>query len=144
MWSYLSQFWNSITEVIVSGGTYTVEWFQNIGNSVAGAIGGVFDYIVHYINDSFIFLGWLFSIIKALVNVFVLPISYIFNFIKAFLSSAFKSPITPESSYTFTGDILSVFSAIPSWSVLTYIVGVLILLVAGFAILKLFTKISSN
>ena len=80
MWGYLEQFWNAITQV----GDYTIEWFRNIGNAVAGAIGGMFDWLIHYVSDVFIFLGWLFSILKELIMTFLSPVAYTFNFLKSF------------------------------------------------------------
>lgn len=138
MWQYLSQFWDAITEV----GTYTIAWFQSVGNAVAGAIGGMFNWLIHYVNDFFIFLGWTFSIIKELVKTFTLPISYIFNFLKAFTTSAFSSPQTPDASYTFSSGILGVFQSLPYWNVITAVLGIGILIIIGIAIFKLLLKIT--
>lgn len=138
MWEYLAQFWDAITEV----GTYTIAWFQSVGNAVAGAIGGMFNWLIHYVNDFFIFLGWTFSIIKELVKTFTLPISYIFNFLKAFTISAFSSPQTPDASYTFSSGILGVFQSLPYWNVITAVLGISILIIIGIAIFKLLLKIT--
>ena len=138
MWDYLSEFWNAITEV----GETTVEWFQNIGNAVAGAIGGMFEWLIRYVNDFFILLGWIFSILKELIVAFVLPISYIFNFLRAFTISAFSGIQDPELTYEFSGEVLSVFQAIPYWSTIGSVIGIAFLVIGGVGILKLITKIT--
>lgn len=138
MWSYLDQFWNAITQV----GDYTIEWFQNIGNAVAGAIGGMFDWLIHYVSDFFIFLGWIFSILKELILAFLSPVSYIFNLLKSFTISAFISPQTPPVSYTFSSEIMGVFNTIPYWSVLCSLIGIAILVILGVIILRLFLSLT--
>ena len=142
MWDYIAQFWDALTEVVVSAGTYSVEWFQNIGNAVAGAFGGLFDWIIHYINDFFIFLGWIFTMITQLIKTFTLPISYIFNFLKAFTISAFSSPQTADLSYSFSSEIMGVFEAIPYWNVILLVLAVGILVIIGFSIFRLLLKIT--
>jgi len=136
MWDYLSQFWNAITETVVSVNTYTVEWFQNIGNAVAGAIGGMFSWLIHYLNDFFIFLGWVFSILKELISVFTLPIYYVFNFLKSFTISSFSTPILPSASYSFSPEIMSIFQSLPYWSVIISVLGITVLIVIGVAVMK--------
>jgi hypothetical protein len=138
MWGYLEQFWNAITQV----GDYTIEWFQNIGNAVAGAIGGMFDWLIHYVSDVFIFLGWLFSILKELIMTFLSPVAYTFNFLKSFTLSAFSGAQSPPVSYTFSNEIMSVFNTIPYWSVLCSIIGVAILVILGIVILRLFLNLT--
>lgn len=142
MWDYLSQFWDAITGVIVDAGSYSVEWFQNIGNAVAGAIGGMFSWLIHYFNDFFIFTGWIFSILKELVLVFTLPIFFIFNFLKAFTISAFSSPVIPGAEYYFSPGTMAVFQSIPYWNVMIGVLGMTILIVIGVAILKILLKVS--
>lgn len=138
MWDYLSQFWDAITEV----GSYTVEWFQNIGNAVAGAVGGMFDWLIHYMNDFFILMGWAFTIIRELVKTFTLPVSYVFNFLKSFTISAFSDPQIPEASYSFSSETMEIFQSLPYWNVITTVLGVSVLIIIGVAIFKLFLKIT--
>lgn len=142
MFDYLVEFWSEITEVVVSAGTYTVDWFESVGNAVAGAIGGMFAWLIHYLNDFFIFLGWVFSILKELILCFILPISYIFNFLKAFTISAFSAPQTAELGYSFSAGVLSVFDEIPYWSTVATVLGIALLVGVGVAILKVIMSIS--
>lgn len=142
MWDYILQFWDSLTEVVVSAGSYSVEWFQNIGNAVAGATGGLFDWLIHYINDFFIFIGWTFSMITDFLETFILPISYAFNFLKSFTTSAFSSPQVASASYYFSPEIKGIFDGLPYWNVVVSVLGVGILIIVGVSIFKLFLKIS--
>lgn len=137
MWGFLSEFWEQITSV----GDYTIEFFENIGLAVAGAIGSLFDFLIHYISDFFVFLGWLFSAIKELVFSLILPISYIYSFLNAFISNAIKTPIEPEVNYTFTTSTLAIFNTIPYWETLSMVLGVSILIIGGIAIISLILKI---
>jgi hypothetical protein len=138
MWSYLGQFWDAIQEV----GAYPVAFFQSVGNAVAGAIGGVFEWLVHYLNDAFIFFGWIFGILKEVISAFVSPLSYIFNFLKAFTTSAFSSPQTPALTYSFNAETMSVFQAIPYWNVIISVIGVAILVICGIAVLKVILRLT--
>jgi len=138
MWDYISQFWDAITGI----GDYTIEWFQNIGNAVAGAIGGLFDWLFHYISDLFVFLGWIFSVLTQMIQTFTLPISYVFNFIKGFTSSAFSDPQIAGLGYSFSPAIMGVFEAIPYWSVILSVLGIGVSVIVGFGIFRLLLKVS--
>ena len=140
-WGFLGEFWNAVSSKTINAWEYTADWFKQIGLAVAGAIGGLFDYLIHYFSDLFIFLGWLFSMIKELVLAVVLPISYIGSFLKGFLINAIKTPETPEASYTFSTSTMGIFETIPHWSLISSILGICILVLGGFAILRLITKI---
>jgi hypothetical protein len=135
MWGYLSEFWNAITEV---GGT-TIEWFQNIGNAVAGATGQLFYGTLHYLNDTWVFLGWIFSVLAQIVALFLLPLTFIFQFLKGFLSSVFAAPT--DFTFTWSSEVLAVFEAIPYWSTISLVLGIGISIIALFAILNLFTNL---
>ena len=141
MFEYLTEFWSAITEVVISSGTYTVDWFKSIGNAVAGAIGGMFNWLIHYLNDFFVFLGWVFSILTELIKVFVLPISYIFNFLKAFTISAFSSPQSPGIDYAFSDQIKTVFENIPYWNTILSVIALSLLVLIGASIFRTILKI---
>jgi len=140
-WGFLGEFWDSITSQTLTAWQYTADWFKQIGLAVAGAIGGLFDYLIHYFNDVFVFLGWLFNGIKELASAVMLPIAYIGNFLKGFITNAIKTPLTPETSYTFSTSTMEIFETIPHWNSISSILGVAILILGGFAILRLITKV---
>lgn len=135
MWGFLGEFWNAITQV----GDYTIEWFQNIGLAVAGAVGNLFDFALHLINDVGVFFGWVGSILKEIVMTFVMPMTYIFTFLKSLLSSAFQSP-TDFTDYSWDAGILGVFSTIPYWNTLIVVIGIGISVIVLFFILRTFLK----
>ena len=107
-WGYLGEFWNSITQV----GTYTIEWFENIGNAVAGALGNLFEFLNHSLSDVFIFGAWFFSTLGQLLIKLWLPVNYVFNFISAFVEKAFATP-EPQNIWSFSSEITDIFEAIP-------------------------------
>lgn len=131
IWSYLSQFWNSITSV----GDYSVEFFQSIGNAVAGAVGGIFEFVAHNASDFFVFLGWFFSNIGGIFTRLIIPIKFVFNFLKSFLDNAFASPVD-TALWSFPVEIKDLFATIPYWNVVGTILGITILIFAGFFIFR--------
>lgn len=135
MWGYLSEFWDAITEV---GGT-TIEWFQSLGNAVAGAIGQLFYSTLHYLNDTWVFLGWIFSVIGQVVSLFLLPLNWVFNFLKGLLGQVFTAPT--DFSYSWSGDVLAVFAHIPYWTTISVVLGACISIIAVIFVLRLFTKL---
>lgn len=84
MWGYLSEFWGAITEQ----GGYTVAWFQSLGNSVAGAIGGIFEDLTHHFYDIFYITQWFLDNLGEILSDAFIPLTWIFNFVKGFFVSA--------------------------------------------------------
>jgi len=140
-WGFLGEFWNAVSSKTINAWEYTADWFKQIGLAVAGAIGGLFDYLIHYFSDFFVFLGWLFSAIKEMVLATILPISYIGNFLKGFIINAIKTPISPEIDYAFSTSTMEIFETIPYWSIISSVLGICILILGGFAILRLILRI---
>jgi len=136
VWDYLGQFW----DLIVAVGEYPVAYFQNIGLAVAGAIGSFFDVIFHNINDVFVLFVWLGVSLKTIFLSILSPISYLFNIIRWFFTTAFQTPSIPEVNFIFSPDILEVFNTIPYWSVLSSVLGAIVLMLGGVAILKLILR----
>jgi len=131
VWEYLSQFWDSITSV----GDYTVEWFQNVGNAIAGAIGGMFDFLLHNVSDFFVFLGWFFSNVGGIFTATIQPVQYVFNFLKSFLNNAFSTPVD-NAIWSFPAGIKDLFATIPYWDIVGTILGISILIFSGFFVFK--------
>ena len=136
-WGFLSEFWNSITGV----GDYTIEFFKNIGLAVAGAVGNLFENLLHNLSDFFVFLSWIFQALKLLFLSLTLPISYVFNFLKGFIISASKTPITPEANFTFSTSTMSIFESLPYWNTMSSVLGIGIIVIATGGILWLVLKI---
>lgn len=134
VWNYLSQFW----EAVVGVGEYTIEFFQSIGNAVAGALGGLFDNTFHLISDIGLIFNWFSTQLKDIFLGVLQPISYIFNLLKSFWGTAFQTPATPELTYTFPQEVIDVFETIPHWSIISTILAGIIILVMGIALIRLF------
>jgi len=134
VWNYLSQFWEAVVDV----GEYTIEFFQSIGNAVAGAIGGLFDNTFHLISDIGLIFNWFSTQLKDIFLGILQPVSYIFNLLKSFWGTAFTTPTTPELNFTFPQGVLDVFNAIPHWSTVSTVLAGIIILVMGIGIIKLF------
>jgi hypothetical protein len=135
-WGFFSDFWN----LIVGVAEYPVEFFQNIGYAVAGALGSFFDTIFHNFNDIFVFFVWIGVALKTIFLAIVSPLLYFFNVLRWFFTSAFGALPEAELTYAFPPEVLEVFSAIPHWDLLSLIMGAIILLLAGVATLKLLLR----
>lgn len=139
-WGYLGEFWDKVASSTIDAWQYTAEWFQNIGNAVAGAVGNLFEFINHSVSDVFIFLGWLFQNLGFIFAQLLAPVKYIFQFSKSFFSQSFSAPATTTEIWNFNTSTISVFEAIPFWSEFSVVLGIAILIIFGIAILKLFLK----
>jgi len=137
LWNYFAQFWQAVSDVVVGGITYTADFFRNIGNAVAGALGQFFDVIFHNLNDVLVFLGWFFHNIKEIFLFLLSPVSYFFTFLKTFISALGQTPSSPAISYAFSSDTLAVFNTIPHFDTFRVVLGAIIVFLGGIAILKL-------
>lgn len=139
-WGYLSQFWNSVSSTTLNAWEYTQGWFYNLGNAVAGAIGGLFDWIIHYFNDFLCFISYFAHNLAIIFNQLLAPIKYLFVFSSNFFSNSFSSPI-PQTTFTgFSTTTITFLKSLPYWNDITFILGIILLGLGGIAILKLFLK----
>ena len=127
VWGYLSEFWVKIEAV----GDYSIAWFQGIGNAVAGAIGSLFEDLIHHIYDLFYIGQYLIDNLGTLFETIFTPLTWVFNFVKGFFVSAFDTAVEPAITWVFPEEILEVFQAIPHWDIFTFALG------SGMAILIL-------
>lgn len=135
-WGFLTEFWNSITGLA----NYPIEFFENIGLAVAGALGNFFEAGVHIILDLAIVGQWLFNILALMIGKLILPIEYVFTFLKTFSTEAFK-PVIPTELWQVPANIKSIFETLPYWDNLTVALGVAILLMIGVATIRKLTRI---
>lgn len=139
MWGYLSEFWNSVASTTLNAWEYTESWFYSVGNAVAGAIGNLFYSTLHYLNDTWVFLGWVFSVIGQVISLFLLPLTYVFQFLKGLVGQVFASP--SDFSYTWSSEVLAVFDNIPYWDTISAVLGACIIVIAVIFVLRQFTKL---
>jgi len=113
MWGYLGEFWNAITQV----GDYTIAWFQSVGNAVAGAVGSLFEDLIHHFYDIFYTIWWLLDALQDLFVIIFRPLTWVFNFGRGFFYTAFKTPaelgLDIGEVGHFGGNVIAVFNAIP-------------------------------
>ena len=142
MWGFLAEFWNAITEVVVGGATYTVDFFQSIGNAVAGAVGGAFDWLLHFLFDGVVFVRWVLDSFAQLFTFITAPLSYAFQFLKSFWLNLIKPPVEISSSLTqYATSTQDIFQAIPYWDTITLVLGIGILVAGAIGLVALFLKI---
>jgi len=132
-WGYLSEFWDAIVEV----GEYPVDYFESIGNAVAGAIGGFFSNLIHHIYDVFYFFRWFAENLTDTITSIFSPLDWIFHFLKGFRAGIGSTPTTEPIDWTFQNDILGVFSdVLPYWNFFLWSIGAGIGILIIFFILK--------
>lgn len=135
MWGYLSEFWNAITAV----GGYTIEWFQSVGNAVAGAIGGLFEDLTHHFYDIFYINQWFLDNLSEMLSTAFRPLTWIFNFVRGFFVSASMSleelGIEVPEMELMSSNVLEVIEIIPYFNLLlTAIAGVFGLMIVIFIV----------
>jgi hypothetical protein len=140
MWGYLQEFWAQLQTITTNAWEYPASWFESVGNAVAGAVGNLFGFVLHFINDIGVLIGWIGTTLTAMFLLFFLPLQYIFLFLKNFFISAFSAPVSPEHFYTFSPEILGVFNAIPFWQDVGFALGVALGVLFVFFVLKTILK----
>lgn len=142
IWSYLSQFWDQVSSVIVTSGEYTVAWFQSLGNAVAGAVGSVFDGVFHVLLDIMFSVSYVVDIFMKFFRALIKPIDYFVNYLWSGLSSLF-APLDydPELTNLLPVEIADLFNNIPYWSFFTWTLGAVLLFFVGYKIYRLILKI---
>jgi hypothetical protein len=92
-------------------------------------------------SDFIVLIGWLWINLLSLVKSAFAPLTFIFVFLKQFITSALTSPQAYTPLWTFPANIKEIFSSIPYFSVLFSATLISLLVIIGFAIFKLFSKI---
>lgn len=123
MWGYLSEFWDIITSV----GDYTIAFFQNIGNAVAGAIGGLFEDLTHHFYDFFYIIRWFLANLSNMLSKAFTPLIFVFNFIKGFFiastSTLEKLNIQITEMNLLTENVKAFFDVFPYFKLLSMGIG---------------------
>ena len=135
MFGYFSEFWDAVSDV----GSTTAAWFQGVGNAVAGAVGSLIYPILHFINDFFVFFGYIAEILKEFVLILVQPFSFFYNFLTHFISASFADPTM--QTFSWDSGVLALFNSIPLWSSLVAVLAACFALIVAGSLIWLLTKI---
>jgi hypothetical protein len=92
-------------------------------------------------SDFITFLGWFFQNLGELFGYIFLPVKYIFTFVKSFFLSALTPPIPAEEIWSFSDEIIEIYNAIPYWNEVIVAIGVALMLLFSFYIMKQFLKV---
>lgn len=142
MWGYLGEFWDAVTGAVVEAGVYTADFFYSIGNAVAGAMGGAFDWLLHFFYDTFIFLRWVLAAFSHLFVFITAPVSYFFQFLNSFWLNLTKPPVTIDGGLTeYASSSAAIFQAIPYWETMMICLGAALLIGGAVGIVALFLKL---
>lgn len=131
---HLAEFWDSITGYIATTTASTIEYgvnfFQNIGSAVAGAIGSVLILVLHPIIDFMLALYYLQTQAgHIVVSGITAPVMYIYSFASGIWNSLTYAAITGRYDAIVAGGQFNVFlgsvsginsylNAIPAWGIL--------------------------
>jgi len=136
MIGYLSEFWDSITQVVVAAGTYTTAWFESVGNAVAGAVGNMLLPFLQYFVDTYLGVAWIMDNLGSLIGSFLLPIKYIYIYLSAYFSTIVN--VEAQNLWTQDTQILTFVKTIPYFNTIGItIYGLIIFLSAWFLLRKL-------
>lgn len=117
MIGFLDEFWNSITSATEG----TVEWFQSLGNAVAGALGNLLFYPLRAIVDFGLAIAYLFSQLYQIILYILAPFLFFINYLEG-LFVAWLTPQTLAAPVLFNAEIIAVIKAIPMVSTFFIIV----------------------
>jgi len=132
VFGYLSEFWDNITEATEG----TIEFFQSIGNAVAGAIGHIFLLPLKIIFDFFWTLKILFDIFYNLLEISFSIIVNFFIFIGNILKEIFNYTPSGENIIVFDNSIIGILKSIPLFSILLSVISYALIALMVFSILK--------
>lgn len=93
MIGYLSEFWSAVTSATAD----TAEWFQSLGNAVAGALGNLLFYPLQVIVDFGLAIAYLFSRLFDIIAYLMAPFIYFFGFLIAAINALFTTITPPDS-----------------------------------------------
>lgn len=134
--NYLLQFWNAITSAAVG----TIEYFQSLGNAVAGAIGNVVLTPAHYVVDFFLVLSFLFENLRIVFYSILLYLNYIFIYFKEVITKIdFSTAANPFA--VLPTDAITFFNSIPYFSTFTGVIIAGVMAIALIKILEMFRNI---
>jgi hypothetical protein len=97
--------------------------------------------IQHFINDFSVFFGWIGDILHTLISTFLLPLNFVFTFVKAFLVNSFLTPIATGFNYIWDNSVMSIFQSLPYWNLIVAALIAGIGIIITFFILKVLTRI---
>ena len=90
--------------------------------------------------DFITFLGWFFENLGNLIGYVLAPVKYIFTYVKSFFTTALGPPIPVDEIWEFSSEIVGVFNAIPYWSEIVVVLGLGIMIIFSFYIIKQFLR----
>lgn len=143
--TFLSGFWNSVTDTIIGGTTYTADFFKNIGLAVAGALGSVFISIIKFFYDVFMTLVYVVQAVGNIISVVLKPITFLFNVFTNSIPSTSSLSSATTTITAISSQSLAVFSSIfptgMSVSVLWGAIYALFSVYLLFSLIKSFRKL---
>jgi len=137
MFGYLAEFWDSISEAVVGGTTYTVAWFEQVGNAVAGGIGNILLSPLKVIVDFFLAIAYLLKCLWAVINLILSFFSFLFEWIYNLFEIVLTTPPT-TGEVIFDTNWISFFTSIPLF---TLLLDIMVWCLIFLAIWKITTKI---
>ncbi|GAH94193.1 unnamed protein product [marine sediment metagenome] len=91
-------------------------------------------------SDFITFLGWFFQNLGELISFIFTPVKYIFTYVKSFFLTALAPPIPAGEVWVFGTEIVDIFNAVPYWSEIIVVLGLGIMIIFSFYIIKQFLR----
>ena len=126
-------------DLITPATEFSVEFFESIGQAVAGYLGGFFEPIFHSLLDFFISLIYFGQYVFAILASLFAPVLYVFNFLKGLVYEV-TSPVVYNNSIEFSANVLALYDSVPMFSDLMIVLGGILILMSVIALIKIFAK----
>jgi len=131
---FLGEFWNSITSATVGAVTYGTDFFQSIGNAVAGAIANIVLYPIKVIFDGALAVSYVFETLITLSGQLFASLRFLIIFLGGILAGFTTTP--PTISGVFATSTVTFLQGIPMIGTITTVMGVGMIVVAVIATIK--------
>jgi len=135
MWEFLQDFWDDFTYPVDPLG-----FFEDIWDIISGAVIDFFNFFFHNFNDLLVFFGWLFNNLWHLIEKILSPVVFVFIFLKTFFNNAIAS-VETETLWAMPDEVMAIFEGLPLWTAFTTAIGVALLVLLTFGILKKLSRI---
>lgn len=140
VFGYLSEFWNSITEKTIEAWQFTADWFQQVGNAVAGALGNVLLFPFKIMFDFFWAVKILFDIFYNFLEISFSVIVNFFRFVGNVLSDIFNYEPPVNNEKLFNSQAIAVIKTIPLINTLFLVISYGVVSLMIFSIFRLLSR----
>lgn len=125
----IQNLWSRVTDVVVGGVTYGVDYFQNIASAIAAAVGFVLMSVFQGFIEMMIVARYFWEVVHVVLSQLGRLAYNVYLFFYYFVSSVGDIPAAGGSPYP---GVVEVLFEIPAWQYFSGIISLMILAIAAF------------